>query len=486
MALWRVLRNSSFMMLAQVITWLSSMILIATLGRALGDDGFGDLYLAIAFGTISYVLVEFGIGPHLEREVARDHRLAGPYLANAIIIKVAFSIVAYGLTLLVVQRLHYSETLQLTIAVYSLSLPFTAVATSLTSVYRATENVFHAMVGQVIEKVSTCLLAITLLWLDFGVVAVAVAYVAGIAGGALWQARFLLPQLHGTLTVKHQTMRALLRGGRPFVAQGGAVAIYARADILILSVLADVAIKGWYGAAYRLFETLYFLSGIVSMSLFPILARLSVGPRAEFRRAISTNFNVMLILGVPICTGLFVLAEPILLLVYGQPEFVRATPALRWLAIALFFGYMESVARGVIISTDRERRMVPAAFLGAALNVGLNWLLIPTFQHVGAAAVTAVTDLLIVCYWLALLPRDLLPRDSLAVALKVATVAGVMAAALYALRGYHLLVLVPTGGLIYCVGTMLLRTLPPDDLRAFHRALATRRQGSGKIEATRA
>lgn len=482
----RVVRNSTFMIVAQAITWISSLVLIGTLGRALGDDGFGDLYLAIAFGTIAYVLVEFGIGPQLEREIARDHRLAGPHLANAIIIKVALSLLAYGVILLVVHSLHYSESLRLTIAVYCLSLPVMALSSSLTSVYRATEDVFHATVGQVIERVSVCLLAIAMLRLGFGVVAVAASYVAGLAGSALWQVWFLLPRLRGTLLIERRMMRMLLRGGTPFVAQGVAVAVYSRADILILSVLAATAVKGWYGAAYRLFETLSFFSGIVSVILWPILSRLSVGPQAEFRRMISMGFNVMLIAGMPICAGLFVLAEPIILLVYGKPEFVNAVPALRWLAIALFIGYMESVARGVLVSTDRERRMVPAAFLGAILNVGLNWFLIPIFQHVGAAAITAVTDLLILGYWLIIMPRGLLPRATVPVAAKAAASAGMMCAALYALRGHQLLVLIPAGALVYCFGILILQAVTLDDVRAFRGAPSAPRQGLDEIEAPQA
>jgi O-antigen/teichoic acid export membrane protein len=80
----------------------------------------------------------------------------------------------------------------------------------------------------------------------------------------------------------------------------------------------------------------------------------------------------MLMLGVPICTGLFMLAEPIIRLIYGKPEFLNAVPALQWLALALFLMYMNWVLGTVLIGLDKEKRLTVVAGLSVVINLGLN------------------------------------------------------------------------------------------------------------------
>ena len=70
---------------------------------------------------------------------------------------------------------------------------------------------------------------------------------------------------------------------------------------------------GWYGAAYRLFDTLVFLPNIVASAiLFPILSQLSAQSRPALRRAMAKGLDIILIVGMPISVGLFTLAEPII------------------------------------------------------------------------------------------------------------------------------------------------------------------------------
>ena len=95
------------MMTSQVVTWTSDLALTAALGRSLGDAGFGQLYLAISFGMIFNVLVEFGLDQQLVRAVAPRARLASEYLVNSLAIKAVLAGIAYTLIVLLIQVLEY-------------------------------------------------------------------------------------------------------------------------------------------------------------------------------------------------------------------------------------------------------------------------------------------------------------------------------------------------------------------------------------------
>lgn len=472
----RAIGNSSILVLSQSIAWVSTIILTAAVARELGDVGFGHLYVAMSFALIFGVLVEFGLNQHLVRAIARDWGLGTTYLVNAVVLKACLFAAAYALILVVSHLLPYSRELRLTIAVYSISLLFDGVSSSLSSVYQAREELFYSATGTILQKISITVAVVLILNLGYGVVALVAAFVAGSVLNAAWQAFFLRDSIRTGFVVEGGTMRTLMAGGLPFFLFWSLASMYGRIDAVLLSWFVDPRVVGWYGAAYKLFDALGFLTAIVgSTIMLPILSRLSTSSPGGLRLAASKGLDTVIILGVPICTGLFVLADPIIHLVYRGEEFSPAVPALRWLAVALFFSYLNWVLATVLISIDQEKRTVVFAAIATFFNVGLNLILIPRFQHLAAAAVTAMTEVVILGYLLAVVPKDLLLRSSSVVLLKAVAAAAVMVAVLLGLRELSILLRVLVGGMAYCASGLLLGLVPLEDLRLLKEATAIRR-----------
>src|SRR5687768_5722999 len=118
----KALGNTAIMLVAQLITWSATLVTTAVLGSWLGAAGFGTLYLAISFGLLFSVLVEFGLNQQLVRAIARDRDLAGPYLVNALAIKFVLALVAYLIIIALIYLLGYSAEAGRVIAVYSMVL----------------------------------------------------------------------------------------------------------------------------------------------------------------------------------------------------------------------------------------------------------------------------------------------------------------------------------------------------------------------------
>lgn len=471
----RALGNTAIMLVAQLITWSATLVTTAVLGTWLGAAGFGTLYLAMSFGLLFSVLVEFGLNQQLVRAIARDRELAGPYLVNALAIKLALAVVAYLAIIALIYLLDYSAEARRVIAVYSLVLAWSGIATTFTAVYQGTQQVIYAAIGSVIEKVLICILAVVLLSLGFGVTAMAAVFVAGAAASALWQGLCLRRVAHIKLQIDRAVMGMLIRSAIPFFAYWVLGSLYYRLDTILLSKLTDETVLGWYGAAYRLFDTLVFLPSIVASAiLFPILSQLSAQSRPALRQAMAKGLDIILIVGMPISVGLFTLADPIIRLIYRQPEFVNAVPALQWLAIGLLLLYVNSILGVTLVSLNEERKLTLVAGLALGLNLGLNLALIPLFQHVGAAATTVATEGFILAYLLAVTPRDLLGRSTLGVLAKAGISSAAMGLVLFALQGQSLALLVPLGVAVYALMGFMLRLVPLEDIRIIRGALGRR------------
>ena len=289
--------------------------------------------------------------------------------------------------------LGYSAEAGRVIAIYCLILAFNGLSTTFTAVYQGTQHVVYAAVGSIIEKVLVCALAITLLWLGFGVIAMAAVFVTGSAASVLWQGLCLRRVARIELRLDRAVIGKLVRNAIPFFAYWVMGSLYYRLDTILLSKLGGAAELGWYGAAYRLFDTLVFLPSIVASAiLFPILAQLSTQARPSLRRAMAKGLDIIVIVGMPISVGLFVLAEPIIRFIYREPEFVQAVPALQWLAVGLLLLYVNSILSVTLVSLNEEHKLTLVAGLALVLNLGLNLALIPRYQHIAAASTTAATE----------------------------------------------------------------------------------------------
>jgi len=270
-----------------------------------------------------------------------------------------------------------------------------------------------------------------------------------------------------------------VRNAIPFFAFWVLGSLYYRIDTILLSKLTSAAVLGWYGAAYRLFDTLVFLPNIVASAiLFPILAQLSTQSQPALRRAMVKGLDIILIVGMPICVGLLVLAEPIIRLIYRPPEYVHAVPALQWLAVGLLLLYVNSILGVTLVSLNKERKLTLVAGLALVVNLSLNLALIPPFQHVGAAFTTAATEGFILVYLLAVTPRDLLARSTLGVLAKAGVACAAMALVLVGLMsdlGVHsVALLIPAGGAVYVLVGLALRLVPQEDFRLIGEVLRRR------------
>jgi hypothetical protein len=178
--------------------------------------------------------------------------------------------------------------------------------------------------------------------------------------------------------------------------------------------------------------------------------------------------NFLLFCGIPIAVGLVVAAPNIIGFLYHRAEFAQAVPVVQLLAPGLVFLYINSVLSSTIISTKREKNITIMAGIALVFNVGLNLILIPRYLHIGAAAVTSLTELLLMCLAFVFVPRSLLPLGSLKVGIKALAASAVMALVIWATRQMDLFVILSFAMGTYFVASALFGTIPREDVKALY------------------
>src|SRR5205823_3752984 len=135
----------------------------------------------------------------------------------------------------------------------------------------------------------------------------------------------------------------------------------------------------------------------------------------------------------------------------------------------------------VLMSTKREKKITVMAAIALVFKLGLNMILIPRYQHVGAAIVTSLTEILLFGLAFIFIPRYLLPSGSVSVGTKALIASLVMALIAWILRRYTIFITLPIAMLLYVVVAMLLRTIPQEDIQALYRAVRNKAQKKSAV-----
>ena len=471
----KVVSNIVISLIGQAVTWTSTLLLIIAYGRFLGDVKFGELYLAITFVLLIGFPLELSFNQQLTRDVAQEPDKASRYLSNTLLLKGALWLILYGFVLLICWLLKYNAEERVLVAICGFTLLSNSITFTFRALYIAFERVVFPVVGDILEKGLSALIGILLLEHGAGVQVMAFVLLGGSLVNTLWQALWFFRLTGGSFVFDRALIRKLIRTSIPFMMYGALTVIYYRIDTILLSLMTNAAIVGWYGAGYRLFDTTTFLANLViNAVMYPVFSKLSVTSEAKLKLAIEKSMNLLLFFGLPMSIGLIVTAPDIIAFLYHRAEFIHTVPALQGLAPGLVFLYVNTVFSNVIISTKREKKIIIMAAIALVFNLGLNIFLIPLYQHVGAAIVTSLTELLLFCLSVIFIPKHLLPIGSLRVAAKATLASFVMVLAIWLLSAFQIVnffVVLPIAMLIYFATATLLGTIPGEDIQALYSAI---------------
>lgn len=468
----RLVNNTAISLVGQAVTWTSTLLLTAAYGRFLGDVKFGELYFALSFVAVIGFPIEFGFNQQLVRDVAQHQEKASRLITNALLIKLALWLVLYGVILVVCWALGYSVEERWLVAICGGTLLSGAIASAFGAMHTGAQRMVFPSVGLVIEKGLGALIIIILLRQGAGVRAAALVLLGASLAGALWQGAWFQRLVGIRLAIDWEMIRALVGASIPFLTYGMLGAIYYRIDAVVLSLMASTAVVGWYGASYRLFDTLVFLPNIIMLAImYPLLSKFAINEETKLRKAIEKSTNFLLVCGLPIATGMILAAPNIIGFLYHRSDFGPSIAVLQALAPGLVLLYLNTVWTTALMSLNLERRLPVMAAIALVFNLAANLILIPRLQGMGAAIATSLTEGLLFALSLVFLPRQYWPLKSLLVGSKALLASLLMGVAIFALQRFSILLILPVAALVYLLAATALATIPREDIDQLSQAV---------------
>lgn len=183
--------------------------------------------------------------------------------------------------------------------------------------------------------------------------------------------------------------RELIGPALSFAMIDASVMLFWRADILMLSKLATVAMAGLYAAATRFLAIFAMLPAIFAQTHLPRIAR-AIKTKSLDQTDLENRVRLLFLLVTPAAGGIFIFAEPSLRLLFGA-SFIEAKPALQVHMITLLLLTVDMVLSTIYEAAGYQRNQMFIATGGLAVNIALNVLLIPLYGYMGAAVATLIS-----------------------------------------------------------------------------------------------
>ena len=179
-----------------------------------------------------------------------------------------------------------------------------------------------------------------------------------------------------------------LRWGIPLTPNSAILWIIHSSDRYMVSFFLGVAATGVYGAAYALGHYASFFLMPLQTVLYPnIVKTYAEGRHEETAEYLRRAIKYVMMVSIPSAFGLSILGEP-LLRILTTPEFAAGAAVIPPVAAGMVLFCFYQLMVGILHITDHTHINVRVLSTCAAVNIGLNLLLIPRMGISGAAWAT--------------------------------------------------------------------------------------------------
>lgn len=389
----------------RIVNLAMGVVVTALVVRTLGRVGYGQWSTVfIVLGLIAY-FANFGMEEVALREAAKAPEDELEWIGAVMMLRLLALVPVMIASLLAVVLLHASHQMLIAGLILVIAMPFGGIS--------ALALVFQLRVDNRVPMIVLTLrsvlwgVAVVIIYTKHGsMIALAVAMVATNIVGSIVQALAAM-RMFGRRWPRpsRKRLRALVKLGVPLGVAGALVISYARIDQVIVFAVAGSRQAGLYGSVYNILEQSHFVPISILTTLSPVLSAAWPGDRARLLRTARLTAELLAIASFGALAFAIVASGPVVRLIFGV-QFAAAAPALPVLGgafLLICFGYLNG---NLMVVLGLQRRLLRISMIALVVNLAGNAILVPLVGFMGAAAMTVVTEVVV----LALTSKEILAK----------------------------------------------------------------------------
>lgn len=388
----KFVKNTSWIMVAQIIYLIISFFMSIISARILGPDDYGVYNYCYSILLLITPLATLCLDSILVKELVNRKESNGKILGSGIVFRIISSIIMLLIALIMISILKKGQLIYIIITIIiSSSFLFKSFdlielwfQSRLESKYASIAKTTVAIVSTII-KLLILFITRNVIWFSFGLVIdmlflmFGYLYVYKRNGGP----KFSFDINEG---------ENLVRISSSFIISTFFISLYSKLDQIMIGNFLPIAYVGFYSVAIFFESSWYFIPTAIINSAKPFIFDNS-DQNVEMRnKRIKQLYAAIFWMGIVVAFIFSLISDKVILAVYGT-QYVASITATNIIMWAGAFSMTGTVRAIWLLCANKQKYTINFVVLGVVLNGLLNYLLIPLLGISGAAIATLITQI---------------------------------------------------------------------------------------------
>ena len=398
--------NTSWLLVERTLRMAVSLFVSIYVVRYLGPERFCLLSYALSFVGIFVALASLGLDEVVVRELIKTPEQREKILGTSFLLKLVGTLLMWTAILVAIPLTEndlQTNILIIIIAFGSVFLAFNVIDLNFQAKVKSKYVVHVQFVQLIISSIVKIILVVNeapLIWfasiysLDVIVLAMGLVFAYLYNGEKIFSWKW-----------SFETSKYLLHDSWPLILAGVVVSVYMKIDQVMIKEMLGAKEVGLYAAAVKLSEAWYFIPMAIASSLFPAIINAKVYQKEVYYQRLQKLYDLMVWIAIAIALPTTFLSTLVVEFLYGK-EYLGSSSVLIihiWTAVFVFLGVASSK---YLLAENFIKKTFYRTFIGALLNIIMNYYLIGIIGIQGAAISTLVSHFF-AAYLYDILDKDL-------------------------------------------------------------------------------
>jgi O-antigen/teichoic acid export membrane protein len=384
----------SWMLLERVFSMGVAFAIGIVTANQLGSENFGKFNFARSFAMLITVFAPLGMGAVMTRNLInhpeKRNLTLGTVFATRSIASVV-CILVVGIVAVIFDALMWQDELKFLLVLIAAIPVFFESFNVLGEYYTSQAKAKYHVYGELSKTIVSAGIKLLLLYVFhasvvwFAVVLIIDAIIYDIVVIGVLKIKFKESPLQWQVSWSYAW--DMVKQSLPLVFSGFVITVYMRLDQIMIGEMLNDAEVGKFAAALRFSEATFFVPTVICGALLPAIIASKKESESRFMEQSQKLSDFLTLLGLCIAVGVNICSYWIFKYLY-KPEYAAAQSVLIihvWSSVMVGLGML---ANSWLIAMNLQKYSLTRTLWGAAVNAGLNYILIPKFGINGAAIST--------------------------------------------------------------------------------------------------
>lgn len=391
--------NTTAQLIGKAVNTTSSLLVTILIARNFGANYYGDFTKAFVTATLFFVGIDFGINAVIVRRTASGEADEQDEFRNALGLRFLLALASLVILLVFVLLVPTADDQG-----YPLKVKLATLIFGLTFFEHASFTTANAIFQRRLQYIKSAIASSLGSLVVLGAVLIAISAKADVRGIAIAHllgsivmmtvALIFVRNLIGKIspTFVWKKMKVLLQETLPIGTMLVLNILTTRIGTIMLALSRTSGEVGLYGLAYRAFDVILVFPTFFMNATYPIMIKRY--KESPHRLIALVKKSAMALVAISLLAGLLLfIASPLLTII--REEFTNAQIPLRILSLALPFFFLTSLMQWTLVTTRKEKTLIPIYAGALIINFLANLLFIPRYGMLAAAVNTGVTEAII-------------------------------------------------------------------------------------------